>query len=253
MMHIGYDDMTMNPWQYFFDRYATRYDDEVFTKNTEAEVDFIVEHTNTPPGGAILDLGCGTGRHSVPLALRGFRVTGVDISDGMLDIAKRRMRESGVSIEFIRADAVSFMRANSFNTIICLCEGAFCLHCEDDDTLRRDETILRNIVTSLKPGGVVILNALSALRAVRAATEQTVESGQFDPMTMTERSDVHDLLPEASSEGKLRERFYTAPELRRVAEDVGLRVRGVYGGTAGDWGFRPVTLDDYELMLIGTK
>ncbi len=245
--------MTTNPWQYFFDRYATRYDDEVFTKNTEVEIEFIIEHTNTPPGGTILDLGCGTGRHSVPLAQHGFRVTGVDISEGMLEIAQQRAGEAGVSIDFIRTDATSFMRADSFDTVLCLCEGAFCLHNEDDDTLRRDETILRNIVTSLKTGGTLILNALSALRAVRAATDETVQSGQFDPMTMTERSDVHDLLPEVSNVGKLRERYYTAPELRRVAEDAGLKVTGVFGGTAGNWGFRPVTLDDYELMLIGTK
>ena len=247
------DGMTENPWQLFFDRYAPRYDDEVFTKNTEAEIEFIIEHAKPPAGSAILDLGCGTGRHSVPLALRGFRVTGVDISSGMLDVAGRRAREAGVSVELVRADAVDFMRADAFDTVICLCEGAFCLLRKGDDALGRDATILRNITASLRSGGVVILNALSALRAVRAATEQTVEDGQFDPMTMTERSDVHDLMPEAPRAGEMRERFYTAPELRRMAEDVGLKVRGVYGGTAGNWGLRPVTLDEYELMLIGTK
>jgi 2-polyprenyl-3-methyl-5-hydroxy-6-metoxy-1,4-benzoquinol methylase len=245
--------MTMNPWQQFFDRFAPRYDDEVFTKNTDAEIEFLIRHAKPPAGGAILDLGCGTGRHSVPLARRGFRVTGVDISGGMLDIAERRARKAGVSVEFVRADAVEFMRADAFDTVICLCEGAFCLLREGDDALDRDATILRNIRASLRSGGVVILNALSALRPVRAATEQTVEDGRFDPMTMTERSDVHDLLPGLPGADELRERFYTAPELRRLAEDVGLTVRGVYGGTAGAWGLRPVTLDDYELMLIGTK
>jgi 2-polyprenyl-3-methyl-5-hydroxy-6-metoxy-1,4-benzoquinol methylase len=119
----GQDDMTTNPWQQFFDQFAPRYDDEVFTKNTDAEIEFIIQHANTPVGGAILDLGCGTGRHSIPLALRGFRVTGVDISGGMLDVAGRRAREAGVSIELVRADAVDFMRVDAFDTVICLCEG----------------------------------------------------------------------------------------------------------------------------------
>jgi len=243
----------MNPWQRFFDGYATRYDEEVFTKHTEAEVPFIIDHAAPPAGGALLDLGCGTGRHSVPLAVRGFRVTGVDISAGMLEVARKRAREAGVEIELVRADAVDFRRAGAFDTVICLCEGAFCLLREGDDTVHRDAKILDNIAASLKPGGVLVLNALSALRAVRAATEQIVESGQFDPMTMTERSDVRDLLPEAEGVDELRERFYTAPELRRLAEDAGLTVRGVYGGTAGNWGLRPVTLDDYELMLMASK
>ena len=245
--------MTTNPWQQFFDRFAPRYDDEVFTKNTDAEIEFIIRHANTPVGGAILDLGCGTGRHSVPLARRGFRVTGVDISGGMLEVAAQRAKDAGADIEFVRADAAEFSRPDAFDTVICLCEGAFCLLREGDDAIDRDATILRNIAASLRAGGVVILNALSALRAVRAATEQAVADGQFDPMTMTERSEVHDLVPEVAAAGELRERFYTAPELHRMAEDAGLTVRGVYGGTAGAWGLRPVTLDEYELMLIASR
>ncbi len=242
-----------HPWRRFFDTFAPRYDDESFTKNTAAEVEFVVAHAAPPAGGAILDLGCGTGRHSVPLASRGFRVTGVDLSGGMLDLAAQRARAAGVSVELVRADAVDFVRPEAFDVVVCLCEGAFCLLREGDDPLRRDEAILRNIAASLRPGGVVILNALSALRAVRAATQEDVARGRFDPTTMTVRSDVYDLVPDAASLGELRERLYTAPELRRMAVDAGLTVRGVHGGTAGDWGLRPVTLDDWELMLVATR
>ncbi len=245
----------MHPWQSFFDRYASRYDDEVFTKHTDAEVAFILEHASPPPGGAILDLGCGTGRHSVPLAARAYRVTGVDISQGMLDVAAERAREAGVEVELVRGDAAEFVRPESFDLVICLCEGAFCLLREGDDALRRDEAILGNAAASLRRGGAMILNALSALRVVRSTTEEGIERGEFDPMTMTVRSDVRELLPEGegASLGDLRERLYTAPELRRMAEHAGLEVRGVYGGTAGSWGLRPVTLDEYELMLIAKK
>lgn len=243
----------MHPWQRFFDHFARRYDDEVFTKNTAAEIEFILEHAAPPPGGAILDLGCGTGRHAVPLAQRGFRVTAIDISEGMLAIAAERARAAGVTVELIRADAGAFSRPHAFDTALCLCEGAFCLLRDDEDPIAHDAAILRNLHEALRPGGTLILNALSALRMVRNATPQSIAAGAFDPTTMCERSDVLELAPGMGLEGRLRERGYTAPELRRLAEHIGFRVRGVYGGTAGDWGLRPVTLDDYELMLIARK
>ena len=245
--------MTEHPWRQFFDRFAPQYDDQVFTQNTKAEIEFILEQALTPPGGDILDLGCGTGRHAVALAARGFCVTAVDISGGMLALARQRAQAAGVDIDFVQADAAAFSRPGAFDTALCLCEGAFCLLCDTDDALRRDETIVRNLAVSLRSGGTLILNALSALRAVRAATDRCIDTGRFDPLTMTELSDVRELLPNVAPSATLRERYYTAPEIRRMAEDAHLTVRGIHGGTAGNWGLRPVELEDYELMLIASK
>ena len=57
-------------WQKFFDAHAPDYMGNVFTQNTEAEVEFVIEELGIPPGSRILDIGCGTGRHSVKLAQR---------------------------------------------------------------------------------------------------------------------------------------------------------------------------------------
>lgn len=240
----------MNSWQQFFDHYATRYDDEVFTKNTDKEVEFLIEHLNVARGSTILDLGCGTGRHSVPLAAAGFRMTSVDISDGMLTIARQRAESAGVDVEWIRANAIEFVRDNAFDAAICLCEGALCLISDADDPLTHDRILLENLRRSLKPAGKLIVNVLSAARILRAIDDEKVQSGVFDLATMTEVSDVVSLAPDLPLAGRMRERYYTAPEVRRVAADAGLHVDGVYGGTAGNWGLRPIELDDYELMLI---
>ena len=91
-----------------------------FTKNTVAEVDFLLEELNLPSGSSILDIGCGTGRHSVELARRGYQVTGVDISFRMLAEAEKAAKEVGVEVEFIHADATRFSSEKLFDAAICL-------------------------------------------------------------------------------------------------------------------------------------
>ena len=96
-------------WERFFDEHASRYMDNVFVTNTLVEVDFLLEQLAIPPGGTILDIGCGTGRHSVELARRGYQVTGVDLSAGMLAKAEEAAEEAGVNVRWIRQDATQFV------------------------------------------------------------------------------------------------------------------------------------------------
>lgn len=242
----------MNDWQRFFDGYAEKYDQQVFTKNTEAETPFIVEHLRPPAQATILDLGCGTGRHSVALAKLGYRVTGVDLSGGMLALAEKRAQAAAVAVEWVQADAVKFVRPDAFDAAICLCEGSVCLLAADDDPLERDVTILRNIHRSLRPGGRLMLNVLNGYRQIRAASDETVASGGFDVLHLTERTDAAEHMPDAGGL-QLRERGYTPPEFRRMLASADFNIDGIYGGTAGDWGLRPPKLDEYELMALVEK
>ncbi|MBU0640157.1 MAG: methyltransferase domain-containing protein [Planctomycetes bacterium] len=245
----------MREWQTFFDAYAPRYDAEVFTKNTDAEIEFILEHLRPSAGCRVLDVGCGTGRHSVALARRGFQVTGVDLSRGMLALAEQRAQTASVAVtvEWLHSDAAAFKSPNTFEIALCLCEGAMCLLGADDDPLERDVTILRNVYDALQPGGRFILNVLNAYRMIRAATDEGVAAGRFDVLNVTEISDAVELLPGADPAHRLRERGYTPPEIRRMLAAVGFELTGVYGGTAGDWGLRPPTLDEFELMVLAHK
>ena len=241
----------MSDWRHFFDEYADRYEEEEFTRNTEVEIRFLRERLRVPEGGRILDVGCGTGRHSIGLALEGFRMTGVDLSGSMLEVARSRARDAGVEVEWIHANAVDYRSDADFDGVICLCEGAICLLGADDDPFERDLAILGNIYGSLRPGGRLILNALNACRQIRAFDDGDVEAGRFDPLTLTEASDVSELSEQDLS--SLRERGYTPPELHRMLTWTGFQVSGIYGGTAGDWGLRRPELDEMELMAIAAK
>lgn len=71
---------------------------------TERQIEFIVEKLALSPGASILDLCCGHGRHSIPLAQRGFRVTGLDLSEQHLGLAQNAAIEAGAEIEWVHAD-----------------------------------------------------------------------------------------------------------------------------------------------------
>ena len=90
-------------WRDFFDSQAATYEENPFTKNTVAEVDFLLSLYPLKPGASILDIGCGTGRHSIELAKRGYQMTGLDLSEKMLEVAKTNARE--LKIEWVNADA----------------------------------------------------------------------------------------------------------------------------------------------------
>jgi len=241
----------VSEWRRFFDEFASRYDEEAFTGHTDVEVCFLVDQLRAPAAGCVLDLGCGTGRHAVELARAGYRVTGVDLSPRMLDRARQRASAAGVEVEWVCADAATFRRDAGFDAAVSLCEGAICLLAADDDPFERDTTILGNVFRSLRPGGRFVLNVLNGCRMIRAHEESDVGEGRFDPLTLTEASDVTGLVEQKLT--GLRERGYTPPEIRRMLLSTGFRVVGLHGGTAGDWGLRSPRLDEIELMAIVEK
>jgi len=243
----------MNDWAKFFNGFADQYDGEVFTRNTEAELGFVREHLGVSDGGRVLDLGCGTGRHSVGLARLGYRVTGVDVSAGMLEVARQRATQAGATVEWVCANATEFVREAQFDGAICLCEGSMGLLAGDDDPLEHDMAILRNIRASLVGGGRLILNVLNACRMIRSHNDDDVAAGRFSVLDLTETSDVIGLMGEEGKSLRLRERGYTPPEIRRMFIWAGFTVDGVYGGTAGEWGLRRPRLDEMELMIFGRK
>ncbi len=242
-----------NEWEEFFDGHAPVYMDNSFTKNTVEEAEFVLEELRLPPGSRILDVGCGTGRHAVELARRGYQVTGVDISSGMLAEAEKAAREAGVEVELIHADATEFRSDKLFDAAICLCEGAFSLLGSEDDPIEHDLAILRNVYASLRPGAGFILTALNACRMIRQATQEDVENGRFDPVTMVEVCTMEYDTPEGKKSVLVRERSYVPTELVMLLRQAGFEVEHVWGGTAGNWGRRKIHLDEMEIMVVARK
>lgn len=243
-----------NEWIVYFDNHAPVYKDNVFVKNTAAEVKFLIEELGLPPGCRILDMGCGTGRHAIGLAARGYEMTGVDWSGGMLDEAKKEAAKAGVEIEWICEDAKKFRSPDTFDAAICLCEGAFGLLLKDEDPVEHDLAILRNLHDSLKPGARIILGALNGLKKIRDARQEDIVSGKFDPLTLVETFTLsYEKADGGTKEVTLREHGFLPGELKRLCGDVGFKVHNLWGGTAGNWKREPFNLDEIEIMIVASK
>ncbi len=241
-------------WVDFFNDHAPDYDDNCFTKNTEHEIGFLLEELDLSPGASLLDVGCGTGRHAVELAKLGYAVTGVDLSEGMLNQAQAKAEAAGVSVDWVQSDATKFSLDKAFDAAICLCEGSFGLLGSGDDAIEHPLAILRNISNSLKPGANVLLTVLSAFRLARRHTQEDVEQGIFDPLTLTEMSEISLPAPaDGQPDMRLWERGFVPTELILLFRQAGMEIIHIWGGTAGDWNRGKINLDEYEIMVVARK
>jgi SAM-dependent methyltransferase len=223
----------------------------VFTKNTIQEVDFLLEELSLQPGSSILDVGCGTGRHSIELAKRGYTVTGLDLSSEMLSRAADAAKSAGVNVSWIRSDATQFSLPGKYDGASCLCEGAFGLLGLRDDSVDQPLSILCNISRSLKPQAKMVLTVLNATSMIRRHTNKDVAEGSFDPITMVESSECPP--QEGLSPVAVRERAFIPTELILLFRLAGMSVLNIWGGTAGNWGRRTLDLDEMEIMVVAAK
>jgi len=114
----------MKPWYVeLFENYGKKYDQEGFTHGTKGECDFIEKELGYNKTLKILDVGCGTGRHTIELTKRGYLVTGVDLSAAQLRRAKEKAEQENLQIVFIQGDARNLPFQNQFDVAIMLCEG----------------------------------------------------------------------------------------------------------------------------------
>lgn len=240
-----------NTWETFFDQEAPLYDQNGFTQNTVQEVDFLVEELGLQPGATVLDIGCGTGRHAIELARRGYVVTGVDLSTGMLAQAKAKALASGVVVNWIQCDATRFASERQFDAVICLCEGAFGLLSNAADALEQPLAILSNISGVLKPTGKCLFTVLNGFKMIRQYSQADVEQQRFDPLTL---SFVSEEAPAGrNSPIEIRQRAFVPTELSLLFRLAGLTVLQMWGGTAGRWKREPLHLDEMEIMVVAQK
>ncbi|MFJ8066424.1 class I SAM-dependent methyltransferase [Psychrobacillus sp. NPDC096426] len=193
----------------------------------------------------IIELACGTGRLTIPMAKRGFQIIGVDIHEGMLERAKQKAKEQMVSIEFILQDcsqlsipvkgSLVFMTGNSFQHFL---------------TNEVQDALLQSVRQHLVKDGLFIFDTRNPLLNELAAVDEyeqkyiDIEGNQiiefhrdeYDSLTQilhchTNREiyEGHALL--AKEQDGISLRFSFPLEMERMLKNNGFEILEVYG----DW------------------
>lgn len=103
-------------------------------------------------GQPILELACGTGRLTLPLAKKGFAISGLDLSPTMLDLARTKALEGNLNVRIIEGDMCNFNLGETFSLILLAAQSLSHLH-----TLEEIEACFSAVHKHLKPGGHFII------------------------------------------------------------------------------------------------
>jgi len=251
----------MKQWyEELFHDFADNYDRESFTAGTTGEVDFIEKEIHFNREALILDIGCGTGRHSLELARRGYNVTGFDLSPSMIGKAKALALMEGLKIDFQIRDARDFNYNESFDLAIMICEGAFPLM----ETDEMNFSILKNACDSLKPGGKLIQTTLNGLFPLFHSVKEFMDKGdnmgqssenRFDLMTFRDLS-VYEIEDDHGNKKSLKcnERYYVPSEMSWLLKSAGFKKADIFGCKLGAFSRdNALTSEDFEMLVVSEK
>ncbi len=253
----------MRQWyEALFDNYGKQYDKESFAQGTQGECDFIEREVRFDKTTRILDIGCGTGRHTIELTRRGYKVTGVDLSHAQLKRAHEKAQELGLQIDFRQADARALSFEAEFELAIMLCEGAFPLM----ETDEMNYEILKNAAKALVPGGKFIFTTLNGLFPLfnslqeffaqePAGTDAQYAGHTFDILTFRDHN-VTKFVDDDGNERELQcnERYYVPSEITWLLRSLGFGTIGIFGAKLGAFS-RDDKLQtrDFEMLVVAEK
>lgn len=212
------------------------------------EVNGVIRLCNISPGDRVLDLPCGYGRHSAELARRRFDVTGVDLNEDHLNIA----RQTAKGVRFIQEDMRKIDFGEEFDAAINMFYS-FGFFPSDEE----NRAVLDRFHRALKPGGRFLMHTdvnIPRIIAGKYKTDETrrLRSGRelivkdrYDPVT-------HRIEGSWTIDGDTREysvRVFTQEEFEQWCLDAGFS----HCKTFSSWNGEEYSPDAEDMMVVATK
>jgi SAM-dependent methyltransferase len=226
---------------------------------TGAEVDRALAMLGAQGDERVLDMACGTGRHSLELARRGHSVVGVDISPDLLAIAEADAGEQSLEVSFLAADLRELDFDEEFDLVLNLNDGAIGYFETEEENQRTFEVI----AAALRPGGGNLLQLPNVLYAEAHLPQKTWIAGEgmvelidhyWEPRSRYLEGSTMPILVGETFEGvspiPFRQRLYSVEELAEIYASVGMELAGAFRGTGKP---RPPKDSQFEVFVAGRK
>ncbi len=230
-------DVTTYPWgdEEFSTRYVRRanYQELYGMKETGEEVDDLITLLNVKPKARVLDLCSGNGRHAIAMALRGCKMTGIDIGPGSISLARETSRNLGLNVDYRQVDVLSISFEDAYDAAYLTCGGL------SDFSPNDAKDLIGRVERALVPGGTFVVefadaaavspNDVRSWRFVQAETSLFVEGShlQLDERLYDADSKSESLRSYVvPADGHMREfarcrRFHGEDEVRAMLQAAG--------------------------------
>lgn len=219
-------------------------------ERTQAEVEFLERSLALEPKARLLDVPCGHGRHAVALAERGYRVTGVDISETMLGHAREAASAAGVEVDWRCADMRDLPSGEVFDAAYCFGNSFGYLGPEGN------QAFLDKVAALLAPGALFALHTGMAAESVLPRLEERGWSPLGDLLFLEENrysaadsclETVYTFVRDGRVETRsARHWIYTVRELQGLLTNAGFEIRGLFASLDCE----PFELDSPELFIV---
>ena len=237
---------------FWVDLYPYLFPEERLTAGEE-QVEKILRLTGIEQG-AVLDLCCGPGRHSIPLTRHGFTVTAVDRTAFFLDKARERAAEARVAIEFVLEDMRRFVRDAAFDLATNLFTSFGYFDRKEDDL-----AVLSNLHASLRSGGALVVDVVGKEWLARHF-QPTISQKFADGALFISRHEIFDDWTRIRNEWTLiregrvktwvfHHTLYSGQEFRDLLERAGFRSIALHGDLDGN----PYGLEAKRLVAVARK
>jgi SAM-dependent methyltransferase len=216
---------------------------------TLADVDFLEKTFDVKPGSRLLDVPCGNGRHSIELARRGYRITGIDLSEEFLAAARAALHADwrfgdmrALELEPAAYDG-AFCFGNSFGYLDHTGVAAF----------------LSALAGALKPGAKLVIETGVAAESILPTLVQkrwhrigdllVLSENRYDPWESRLNIDYTFVRDGTIETRPAASYVFTTAELRRMLDAAGFNTLAFQSSVAGD----PYQLGSPRLMIIAQR
>jgi SAM-dependent methyltransferase len=201
-------------------------------ETTEADISFLESELGLKAGGSVLDIACGEGRHALPLARQGCRVTGIDASPESLVRARGRSEQEGLPAEWLERDMCDLPLEQSFDAAYCFGNSFGYL------SRQRVRKLLAGVYGALRAGGRFAIDTGMTAESILPTLppnrwyriDDIIMLSEYAYDTRASRLDItYTFIRNGVVDSRPSSSYvFTLAELIGLFEEAGLRVIGLY-------------------------